>query len=268
VRPFSCYNSYVQTPFHRQSVQMKSAVTSFLMILIFGSYALAADIYVQNRFLHFQGEIVRGDYQRVLSVIRKDPDEFLRYDWQLNSGGGDILEAIKIGDLIKDLYLRINVADEHNRDARCASACFFIFVSSVSRNAIDGTVGIHRPYFAQGYFANLSPEDAQKKYAQLTKTVRDFMSKNDVPDALIGRMFGLASNEIYWLDGGDLESIGDRPAWFDQYLLSRCGFNSRMFLAAVYRHDVARAKAWAVCEAEISYAEGTKRIAKYLNGKQ
>lgn len=248
---------------------MKSIVSSLLVSLLLASHAVAADIYIDNNlgehhYIHLSGEIARGDYQKIISLMRKSPDEFLKYDWQLDSNGGDILEAIKIGNLIKELYERVNVADETNLGARCASACFFIYVSAVSRNAINGVVGIHRPYFSQNYFANLSPEDAEKKYAQLSKSVRDFLADKGVPDALIEHMFSLASNEIYWLNGYDLQNIGDRPAWFDQYLLSKCGFNSRMFLGAVDRNDIGQARRWSTCESEILYSQGVKGIAKYV----
>jgi hypothetical protein len=247
---------------------MKSTVIALLANLLLASHAVAADIYIdgafgEHRFIHLRGDIVRGDYQRIISLIKNSPDDFLRYDWQLDSNGGDILEAIKIGKLIKELYERVNVADKMNLGARCASACFFIYVSAVSRNALNGAVGIHRPYFSQDYFANLAPEDAEKKYAQLSKSVRNFLADKGVPEALIEHMFSLASNEIYWLNDYDLESIGDRPAWFDQYLLSKCGFNSRMFLDAVERHDVDQARRWSMCESEVLYSQGRNAVAKF-----
>lgn len=242
---------------------IRSVLISLLMTL---QQAIAADIFVDHRttepsFIHLRGEIVRGDSQKIIALIRKSPEEFLIHDWQLDSNGGDILEAMKIGDLIKDLYITVNITAA---GARCASACFFIYVSALNRNAHEDAVGVHRPYFPDEYFANLTPEQAEAKYAQMSKSVRTFLVEKGVPNALIERMFSLASNEVYWLNGSDLEDLGNSPAWFDQYLVAKCGFNNRMFNEAAARHDEAQAKKWARCATDIEYAQGLIAVEKYV----
>lgn len=236
---------------------------SFLALM--PNRAVAADIAIDGQYVRLSGTIEPGDTQKIIALIRESPSEFAQRNWQLDSNGGDILEAMKIGDLVKNLYVSINVTNptDFSPKTRCASACFFIYVSAVSRNAIDGSIGVHRPYFPPEVFANLSPAEAERKYAQLSKGVRDFLVDKGVPNAIIEEMFGLASNEIRWLSARELDAIGDSPAWFDQYLVSKCGFNNRMFLAAATQNPQ-QAKAWAMCESVFTYNEELNAISKYL----
>jgi hypothetical protein len=228
--------------------------------------ASAANIAFDGGYVRLSGTIEPGDTQKIIALIRESPSEFAKRNWKLDSNGGDISEAMKIGDLVKNLYVTVNVIDPivvTPPKARCASACFFIYVSALSRNAQYGSIGVHRPYFPPEVFANLSPAEAEREYARLSKGVRDFLVDRGVPNAIIETMFALASNEIRWLSDSELDSIGDGPAWFDQYLVSKCGFNKRMFLAAVTQ-DPQKAKAWGKCEEEFSYNEELNAISKYL----
>jgi hypothetical protein len=247
--------------------QLRHIAATIIALLLLAGRAPAANLYQEGAFFHLEGQIADGDYQKLLALIRKDPEEFLRHDWQVNSAGGDAVEAMKIGVLFKELFLTVNVADDKTHNARCASACFFIFVGAVRRNAVGGTVGIHRPYFPQSYFANLSPDDAERKSEQLTRFARNFLTRNGVPDAIVARTFSLPADEVYWLDGKDLDNLGDAPPWFDQYVQSTCGFSSRMLRSAVERHDLANAKAWTACQSDIMYSQGAEAMGRYIQGK-
>jgi len=89
----------------------------------------------------------------------------------LASPGGDVLEAMKIGRLIRALKLQTIIpskdgepqqfgANGEHRSQRpsvnyiCASACFFIFVAGIKReldisfSASEPLLGIHRPYLS------------------------------------------------------------------------------------------------------------------------
>src|ERR1700730_2487508 len=108
---------------------MKTVICFLLVSLFLAPQASAADIVIYNSFKRLTGEIAGGDSQKIITLIRKSPEEFGKYDWQLDSDSGDILEAMRIGNLIKELYDRVNVADKTNLGARCVSACF-LFTSA------------------------------------------------------------------------------------------------------------------------------------------
>ena len=171
------------------------------------------------------GEIKVGDLERLRALIRSDVSRFKRSTIVLASNGGDILEAMKIGDLIRSSYVSVFV----NKDIGiCASACFLIYVSAVERGATYPAVGVHRPYFGEEHFAGLSVKDAERKQSKLYAALREFLRSRDVPQAIQERMFALASSEIYWLTFDDLDRIGPRAHWYDELMVSRCGLDKRL----------------------------------------
>ena len=128
-----------------------------------------------------RGEIRRGDYERLLSFVRKDPDRFQTNAVILASSGGDLLEAIKIADLIKATYQSVFVTFPNGP---CASACFLIYVAAVERSATVPAVGIHRPYFGPEYFTGLTLAEAEARHKSLFKEIRSYLEAREVPQYL------------------------------------------------------------------------------------
>jgi len=119
--------------------------------------------------LVLEGTIAAGDYEKVNSLIAGQEIDTI----VLASLGGNLVEAMKIGRLVRQLKLYTTVpaleddglsdkesAEHHVHDKAnrlCTSACFFVFVAGVWRNTwysdeLRGTsppaLGIHRPYLA------------------------------------------------------------------------------------------------------------------------
>jgi hypothetical protein len=111
----------------------------------------------------FEGRIEVGDFDRLKKFILDGPGAVEIY---LASPGGDLAEAIRIGQLVRFLKLstvapskpltnesRELSAARHNlndtkADYLCVSACFFVFVAGIHRRRdTSGPVilGIHRP---------------------------------------------------------------------------------------------------------------------------
>lgn len=64
--------------------------------------------------------------------------------------------------------------------------------------------------------------------AALTQA-RTFLEGLNVPTNLIDKMFQLASTEVYWLSGSEVEvQLGRRPPWYEQFLIARCGFKKSL----------------------------------------
>lgn len=111
--------------------------------------------------IYASGEITSGDFDRLRTLLRKDFEVYIKSNRtvKITSNGGDIVEAIKVGGLLKGMYAEVVIKGD------CASACFLLYISAVDRNFI-GKIGVHRPYFDQRYFAGLSPPDAEKKHLE------------------------------------------------------------------------------------------------------
>ena len=173
------------------------------------------------------GEILPGDYERLLALIGNDTDRFWRaVGFTLASPGGDIAEALKIARLVKETYSMVFAGPV---TGPCVSACFFIFAAAAFRDATVQSLGIHRPYVHPKRLASMSVGEAQTLQKDVLRRARLYLEDLDVPTNLIDKMFQRASTEVYWLTQNEIEDqLGRRPPWYEQFLIARCGFNKSL----------------------------------------
>lgn len=176
----------------------------------------------QGNTLHIKGPIVFGDYAKLTKIVLANRSN-LSQGWLfvgLTSPGGDIVEAIRIAQLLRSLLADVSVVDE------CLSACFLIWAGSAQRMH-SSRIGVHRPYFEPRYFAGLAAEQARARHNELLSAVRSYLHDNSVPGYLIERMFSLPSNDLYILTAEDLSAIGRRPPWYEELLIARCNLDRK-----------------------------------------
>jgi len=169
--------------------------------------------------IQLTGDIRFGDYDRFRAFLLRDFDIYLnsmRYIL-IASNGGDVVEAIKTGRLLREMYAKVVVPP----DSTCVSACFVLYISAVERGA-GGKVGIHRPYFDQRYFAGLDPVTAEKRHRELTKVFSSYLEQSLVPRRLIDSMNATSSREILWLTRKDIDELGEYSSWYEEFLLAKC----------------------------------------------
>jgi hypothetical protein len=183
--------------------------------------------------LVLSGEIIPGDYERLLTKILEDQNRFLsRNKIILASDGGDVAEALKLARLVKSLFTDIVVGP---LTGRCVSACFFIFVAAGQREA-DGEklIGINRPFIPAADAAvapdaaAAPPKTATVAEGRALSQVRAFLQDNAVPGYLVEEMFRRASDDAYWLSAEDEKNLGYRAPWFDQYLRAKCAWDGQV----------------------------------------
>lgn len=192
---------------------------------------MAADVYTEEFKMYLDGEIRRGDAERV-AVAAAEARFIIRL--VVNSRGGDLREAMRIVSLVKDLRWDVEVA----KGKTCVSACFFVWLAGEHRVSglgvnDDGTLkpqdkrerwrgvlGIHRPYFRdpQG-----NPE-APKKQEDMMRNTRAYLVTEGVSQYLIDEMMSHPSNDIYWLRERDREAIGEYAPGIEEMLIAKCGF--------------------------------------------
>ena len=89
----------------------------------------------------------------------------------LDSPGGDVIEAMRIGRLIHQRFMNTSVL----RGRQCASACVFMLQAGVVRiPAVGSRVGLHRPKFDAAYFADLTPDQARRTYEAMVGNLRKY----------------------------------------------------------------------------------------------
>jgi hypothetical protein len=173
-------------------------------------------------YLLMKGEILSGDYERLLRFAVKNNIDMTTTQFILQSPGGDVSEALKIGRFFKSVYATVAVGPTFGK---CASACFILFVSSVERHASDGLVGIHRPYVDPQRLRSLSPGESESLETNALREAEKYLHDLRVPNNLVDEMFQNASTEIHWLTNVELNQLGMRPPWYEEYLIARCGLD-------------------------------------------
>lgn len=141
----------------------------------------------------------------------RSADEQGRVQVFLNSPGGEILAAMRIGELLRanDAMVWVN--------GECSSACVFVFAGGVERNLIrESRVGLHRPFFEQKFFAGLSSQQAQRRYGELIARCKSYMRSMGITDALFEDMLRVPSQKIQYVDrkyAEEVRLLGTDPAY-------------------------------------------------------
>jgi hypothetical protein len=172
--------------------------------------------------LVLRGEIKPGDYDRLFEYAARNNVDLRAIQITLASPGGDVSEALKIGQLFKNIYADVAVGPV---TGQCASACFILYASAVHRTSAPGLVGIHRPYLSKERLQTLSPSAAEGLETSALSAAEGYLHKLRVPSSIVDIMFENASTEIHWLNLDELRMVGDRPAWYEEFLIARCGLD-------------------------------------------
>lgn len=175
-------------------------------------------------FVELRGNIVPGDASQLRAFLKR-PGNFdvVKYgNLSLTSGGGDVLEAIKITAILKQFYIKASVDD----DAVCASACFLIWIGAGTHSASPTSrIGLHRPYYSAETYKLQDGEAVAARQTRAMATVRRFLEEQNVSQRLIDTMMRRASNDVYWLSGMDREEIGGYAPWFEEVLIAECAYD-------------------------------------------
>ena len=163
------------------------------------------------------GEITRGDYDRILSIVLYK--ENLPVYINIESPGGDIIEAIKLGRLARRGLIGVGPG------LTCNSACAFLVFSSINHDkGGEDSIGLHRPSYNKEYFADLSLNEANKKYKKLDDHVLSYLKEMGVPTAVSEKIMSTPSNRVDYMTIDEyIELAGSKPPAFHEWLIAQCG---------------------------------------------
>lgn len=184
---------------------------------------------------YLEGEIRPGDYDRFVTQIQNGG---LGTELWLNSPGGDVFEAMKIGRLVRDLRMDTHAPDRagsktfcltHPKGAdldkcNCASACFLIFVAGVNREG--NLLGIHRVFPSHDRLRYMTPDDAAVVSEKATNVVSAYLAEMSVPTHFIERLMVIPSNKIEWVSAEDIDRYfyGYIPQ-YSEWVAAKCKSN-------------------------------------------
>jgi hypothetical protein len=197
-----------------------------------------------------EGKIEAGDYDnflRLLNLINEDCGSCARRLY-LESPGGSLIEAMKIGRLVRALhwetiipspitnpyvrpekiYENYQIKDPKSNHI-CASACFFIFVGGTYRSSDDVDVddnvilGIHRPYLTDKELMAQSGDQAIASASRVRDVVEGYLKEMGVPSKYAELMFSIPKDEVRWIDSAEFHADfnGDIPELKD-WIDARC----------------------------------------------
>lgn len=144
--------------------------------------------------LILQGEITDGLTYGFRKALREHDVKVVLLD----SPGGSVYEGLEISAIIRDKGLSTLIPP----DAICASACSFLFVAGVKRQAL-GALGVHQ-FASANDMAPASEGDTQHVAAEIL----DFLKEYDIPLIFMVRMLETPNETMYWFPEAELTKEG------------------------------------------------------------
>lgn len=122
---------------------------------------------------------------------------------ELNSSGGDVTSAMRIGQVLRRIKALASVKNE----ATCLSACTFVLAGAGYRAVEErARIGIHRPYQVDS--EDSSPETERSKYTTLQKQVESYLEEMNIAKSLYQDMVRISPQNIRFLSWTELERYG------------------------------------------------------------
>jgi membrane-bound ClpP family serine protease len=128
----------------------------------------------------------------------------------LNSPGGDGLAAVEIGRLLRQARAHIFVTD------KCASACVFIFMGGVVRQAPNGSLGIH-----QARITRIDPKTqkrinvdhqrdlkAKSRLQESDQQIRAYVQEMGILAQFSAAMNEIPADQMRWLSQAEGKNLG------------------------------------------------------------
>ena len=149
---------------------------------------------------------------------------------EIFSQGGDLKEALKIGRLVRQMFVHTQTASKdpygkirgyakREENNLCASSCFYIWVAGVSRGG--NVLGLHRPYVSEGQGIP-SISEMEGLYRELRTLSIDYLKEMDFDQKYAEIMFSTPSTDMHWVNPEEFtEKGGFVPAAYE-YLYAIC----------------------------------------------
>jgi hypothetical protein len=208
-------------------IRFGAIVLAILAVIAVSSAGVAAQ--VKCRLLNvdgacieatLRGQIVRGDYEKVVEAISKSWPGLTMLE--LHSPGGSAMEALKIGRLVRKYLITTNASGsadckEGLTECGCASACALIWFGGIERM---GTVGLHRPRIDDPEFAHSPPDEAMKRYRQVISAIEAYLMEMEAPRSIIDEMLATSSSDVRWVNA--ITSRLSRPPSYAEWEDASC----------------------------------------------
>ena len=182
-----------------------------------------------------EGEIGPGDAQKLLDFYGKYGDMISPV--YLRSKGGDVAEAMKMGEIIRRLRLETSVPVwdtgrapidqikvDHQQNTVCASACFLAYAGGAIR--FGNYLALHRPFLPREEARKLSDAEYKSAQKEMMPRVKAYLVDMDIDQYWIDRMFSSNSQEYYMPTWNEADNkahhLMDMVPSLEEVVLSKC----------------------------------------------
>jgi hypothetical protein len=128
-------------------------------------------------------------------ISQKDAADVAQLDFRgkalwvyLNSPGGDVDAAIRIGQIIRKNEAQVTVVPRAN----CFSSCALIYIAGTTRTN-EGVIGLHRPYLSS---APLSQEAIERQVPLMLQKIKDYVQSMGVTDLFYQEMVNTEPSDV------------------------------------------------------------------------
>lgn len=169
--------------------------------------------------LLMSGNIVIGDYDKLIRLFKANPaDSWFGFKQiEIDSAGGDVLEAMRIANFLKSVYPDILI------NKTCASSCLLFYLSGANRYVEQGgRIGIHRPTFPREFYEKNNTKNIEDKYEKMSSAFQSFVLQQGLPNSIYEKLIATANNDIYWLSKYDIDLIGISPRAIEEKTHALC----------------------------------------------
>lgn len=143
-------------------------------------------------------EIAAGDYETMLKGIVASPGSHARKILLLDSIGGSVPEAIRMGRLLRELGFSARVPE----GALCQGTCVYLLAAGRDKQVL-GHVGLHRPYFPHGDSARSALAVQGRRYSS-----EAYFREMQIPARLLQDMQKIAPQKMQVLSPQQLKAYG------------------------------------------------------------
>ena len=157
-----------------------------------------------------RGEIIPGDSERLeryFDQLNGLVETQLKLKVRIgklhfDSPGGDLVESIKIGHLIRRNLLSTQVT----YDSSCSSACVIAYLGGVFRVPV-GPMGIHS-FYSREFIGPGDYEKASENYNAMASKLEAYLKEMRVPARFLDEMKMVPPNTLKILDFAEIEALG------------------------------------------------------------
>lgn len=190
----------------------KIFATSFLVSTAFaGEFSGKSDNLTScSSYYYFTGTIAIGDARTLANIVERQVKanesnvlctfkSTVTIKLLLDSSGGDVGEALRLGRVLRKHEVSVGVA----QNKKCLSACVYLIAGAVDRD-LFGQVGIHRPYLS-----HLSSVESSNQIKQRIDSVElqvvEYLKEMNVSPELFYVSQSIEPEKMKVLTNSDLE---------------------------------------------------------------